>query len=163
MSSNFPENSNYIISNSTFCLSSYEHRDKIYTLILDKYGKATSPYKPLKLIRDTCRLHGSSYDASKYQARRFFGNSKHKLPIMVAYDFGDPCILFPLFSPHSSQNIWIALNSIINISENGDKTIVTFIDGTELCLAIHMKSFNQQYVRAAMFYKHLLLQRNATL
>ena len=163
MTSNIPQNSNYIISNSTFCLSSYEYRDKIHTVILDKYGKVSSPYKPLKLIRNTCRLHGSSYEASKYQARRFFGENKHKLPVMVAYDFGEPCILFPLFSPYSPQNIWIALNSIINISEAGDKTRVTFLNGTEVHFAIHMKSFNQQYVRAAMFYKHLLLQRHATL
>lgn len=163
MISNLTQNSNYIISNSTFCLTSYQHRDKIHTAILDKYGKTTSPYKPLRLIRNTCRLHGSSYDASKYQARRFFGDNKHKLPIMVAYDFGDPCILFPLYSPYSHQNIWISLNSIINISESGDKTLVTFMDGTEISLAINMKSFNQQYVRAAMYYKYLLLQRNAIL
>lgn len=163
MISNLTQNSNYIISNSTFCLTSYQQRDKIHTAILDKYGKITSPYKPLRLIRNTCRLHGSSYDASKYQARRFFGDNKHKLPIMVAYDFGDPCILFPLYSPYSHQNIWISLNPIINISESGDKTVVTFIDGTEVCLAINMKSFNQQYVRAAMYYKYLLLQRNAIL
>ena len=163
MTSNIPQNSNYIISNSTFCLSSYQYRDKIHTIILDKYGKVTAPYKPLKLVRNTCRLHGSSYEASKYQARRFFGENKHKLPVMVAYDFGEPCILFPLFSPYSPQNIWIALNSIINISEAGDKTRVTFLDGTEIHFAIHMKSFNQQYVRAAMFYKHLILNRHATL
>ncbi|WP_339175284.1 competence protein ComK [Solibacillus sp. FSL R5-0691] len=163
MISNLTQKTNYIISNSTFCLQSYQQRDKIHTAILDKYGQSTSPYKPLKIIRDTCRLHGSSYDASKYQARRFFGENKHKLPIMVAYDFGDPCILFPLFSPFSPQNVWLSLNPIINISEDGDKTLVTFVDNTEVSLDINMKSFNQQYVRAAMYYKYLLLQRNAIL
>ena len=163
MISNVQENSNYIISNATFCLTSYQHRDKVYSLILDKFGETTSPAKPLNLIRNTCRLHGSSYDASIYQAKQFFGDSKHKLPVMVAYDFGDPCILFPLYSPYSTQNIWIALNPIINIRQHSDQTILTFIDETELCLNVHMKSFNQQYVRAAMFYKHLLIRRRAAL
>lgn len=163
MTRNLQENSNYIISNSTFCLASYQYRDKVHTSILDKFGETTFPAKPLKIIRNTCRLHGSSYDASIYQAKQFFGENKHKLPIMVAYDFSDPCILFPLYSPYSTQNIWIALNPIINIREQSDQTVLTFIDETELCLNIHMKTFNQQYVRAAMFYKHLLIQRRAVL
>lgn len=163
MISNVHENQNYIISNSTFCITSYQHRNKVHSLILDKFGRTTSPAKPLKLIRNTCRLHGSSYDASIYQAKQFFGDNKHKLPIMVAYDFGDPCILFPLFSPYSAQNIWIALHPIINIREHNDKTILTFIDETELTLNIHTKTFNQQYVRAAMYYKYLLIQRKVAL
>lgn len=163
MTKNLHQISNYIASNSTFCLISHPHRSKVHTIISDKHGKVIYPNKPLKIIRNTCRLHGSSYEASNYNAKLFFGKSKHKLPIMVAYDFGDPCILFPLFSPHSSQNIWISLHAIVNINELGNETIVTFIDGSEERLPIHMKSFNHQYVRAAMYYKHLITKRNSKL
>ncbi|MEK4424151.1 competence protein ComK [Solibacillus sp. FSL K6-1523] len=163
MLKNLPQVSNYIASNSTYFLKSISHREKTYTLVSDKHGKVIYPNKPLKIIRSTCRLHGSSYQASQYQAKQFFGKSKHKLPIMIAYDFGDPCVLFPLFSPNSLQNIWISFQSIINIVEHNDETIVTFLDGSEERLPLHCKSFNHQYVRASMFYKHLILKRNSTL
>ncbi len=163
MIKNLHQISSYIVTNSTFYLKSYEHRNKIYTLISDKHSKMTYANKPLKIIRSTCRLHGSSFEASKYQAKQFFGKSKHKLPIMVAYDFGDPCILFPLFSPHSPQNIWISLHAIANITGNGSETILTFIDGSEESFPLHIKSFNHQYVRASMYYKYLILKRNKTL
>ena len=104
MTKNLPLLTNYIISNSTYCLISYAHRDKVYSKILDKHGTVTSPFKPLKIIRSTCRLHGTSYEASKHLAKQFFGDSKHKLPIMVAYDFGDPCILFPPRIPSDPQS-----------------------------------------------------------
>ena len=151
---------NYVITNSTFMLKSFAHRNRIQTLISDKHGKVTFANKPLKIIRSTCRLHGSSFEASKYQAKQFFGKNKNKLPIMVAYDFGDPCILFPLFSPLSPQNIWISLHAIANIKAKDSETIVTFIDGSEEILPLHIKSFNHQYVRASMYYKHILLTRN---
>ncbi len=50
----------------------------------------------------------------------FFGN-QHKLPIVVAYDFGFPCIFLPTYSPNSIHNTWIGLHAISNIiqSENG--------------------------------------------
>lgn len=163
MIKNLHQVTSYIVTNSTFCLRSYEHRGKIHTLIADKHGTVTYNNKPLKIIRSTCRLHGSSYEASKYQAKQFFGKNKHKLPIMVAYDFGDPCILFPLFSPYSSQNIWISLHAIANITAKGTETVVIFIDGSEESFPIHMKSFNHQYVRATMYYKDLILKRNAKL
>lgn len=163
MKNNLHEVSSYIVSNSTFLLRSHPNQAKVHTIISDKYGKSLYPNKPLKLIRETCRLHGSSYEASKYQAKEFFGDSKHKLPIMVAYDFGEPCVLFPLFSPNSSQNIWVSLHAVINIVPHNNETIVTFIDGTEERLPTHYKSFNYQYIRAMLFHKHLVLQRKKSL
>lgn len=163
MQNNLPEVTKYIVTNSTFCLISYSQRNKIFTLVLDKHGKVTTPYKPLRIIRHTCLLHGSTFDATVFQSKQFFGHNRHKLPIMVAYNFGDPCIMFPLFSPHSKQNIWISLNAIVNIQEYDESTIVSFIDGSEHIFPIHLKSFNQQYVRAAVYYKHLILQRKVSL
>ena len=153
----------YIISNSTYCLISQPYRNKIYTLALDKYGQFTVPFPPLRVLRHTCSLHGTTYEAAKHHAKSFFGRGRHKMPIMVAYNFGDPCVLFPLFSPQSKQNIWITLNAVVNIEEQNESTLVTFINGTQRVLPVHLKSFNQQYVRAAIYYKNIIIQRNGSL
>ena len=163
MSQNLHHVSNYVITNSTYCLKSHPHRGKIHTIISDKHGKVVYANRPLKLVRHTCRLHGSSYEAAKYHAAQFYGKNKHKLPIMAAYDFGDPCILFPLYSPHSQQNIWISLHAISNIVEHENETIVTFLNGSVERLPVHMKTFNHQYVRAAMYYKYIISKRNSSL
>lgn len=163
MTKSIPKVSNYIASHTTYFLKSISHHERIYTLVADKHGRVIYPYKPIKIIRNTCKLHGSTYQASQLQAKQFFGKNKHKLPILISYDFGDPCIFFPLFSPSSPHNIWIAFQSIVNIVEHKEETIVTFIDGSEEYLPLHCKSFNHQYVRASMFYKHLILKRNSTL
>ena len=152
----------YIISNSTYLLSSVDTGDRTQTIIYDKYGISKIDQKPLKLVRNTCRLHGTSLEAATKTAKAFFGHNRHKLPIVISIEYGNPCIFFPLFSPQSSANIWINLHSIINIQDHGDETLVTFSNMLEKKLPLHCKSFNQQYVRAMMYYKHILRTRNAS-
>ncbi|MCH7320668.1 competence protein ComK [Solibacillus sp. MA9] len=161
MNRNSEQISKYYITNSTYCLISQPNSDKVFTVILDKHGKTTMSFPPLRVIRHTCTLNGSTFEATTQQAREFLGHNRHKVPIMVAYNFGDPCVVFPLFSPHSKQNIWVTVNAIINIEEMNESTLVTFVDGTEQIFPVHLKSFNQQYVRAVLYYKNLILQRKA--
>lgn len=149
----------YLVSNSTYLLSSVVNGDRIHTVVHDKQGISKIDQKPLKLIRNTCRLHGTSFEGAVQMAKLFFGQHRHKLPIVVLMEYGNPCIFFPLFSPFSTANIWINLQSIINIKEHEDQTIITFTNMTEQLLPIQCKSFNQQYVRAMMYYKHLLRTR----
>lgn len=153
----------YIISNSTYLLETVTTNNRIHTTIYDKHGISKIDQKPIKIVRTTCRLHGTSLEAATETAKHFFGSNRHKLPIVVSVEYGNPCILFPLFSPHSAANIWINLNSIINIHEEEDGTRITFTNMTEKILPIQCKSFNQQYVRAMMYYKHILRSRNISL
>lgn len=160
MKNNFRYVTSYFASSTTFMLSSFTTNGKVHTLIHDKQGTVMFAQKPLKIIRSTCRAHGTTLQGAQMMAKLFFGDSRHKLPIMLSMDYGNPCVFFPLFSPHSSSNIWVNLQSIININERGEETIVTLTDMTEIVLPIHCKSFNQQYVRAMMYYKHIILNRN---
>ena len=149
----------YIASSTTFLLRSIPSDDKIHTIILDKQGKVKFANKPLKIIRNTCLLYGTTFQASLMMAKMFFGDNKHKLPIVVSVDYGNPCVFFPLYSPFSTANIWVNLQAIINIVEHGQETVLTFVDMSEEILPIHCKSFNQQYVRAMMYYKYLTINR----
>lgn len=146
----------YIMSNTTFLVSPVVVGNKIHTIIFDKQGKVKLAQKPLRTIRSSCKSHGTTLTAAQARAKLFFGNEKHKLPIMLTMDFGNPCIFFPLFSPQSEANSWINLQSIINITPSDSQTTVTFKDQSEVTLPIHYKSFNLQYVRATMYAKHLM-------
>ncbi|MEK4228453.1 competence protein ComK [Solibacillus sp. FSL H8-0538] len=159
MNKDFRYVTSYIASNTTFLLRSITANGKTHTIIHDKQGKVKFAQKPIKIVRATCRIHGTTFEAAQKMAKLFFGDNRHKLPIMISIDYGNPCVFFPLFSPHSTSNIWVNLQSITNIVERGDETIITLTDMSEEVLPIHYKSFNQQYVRAMMFYKHLILNR----
>lgn len=163
MVQNPTQHNKYYITNSTYCLISQPISGKVFTEVLDKHGKTTMSYPPLRVIRQTCSLNGSTFEATTKQAKEFLGHNRHKVPIMVAYNFGDPCVIFPLFSPRSKQNIWVTVNAIINIEEVNESTLVTFVNGSERIFPVHLKSFNQQYVRAVLYYKNLILQRKALL
>lgn len=157
-----PKNfSNYLISNSTYLIMSEINGDRVQTIVHEKQGVSKIEQHPLKLVRHTCRLHGTSYEGAVQMAKLFFGPNRHKLPIVMLVEYGNPCVFFPLFSPHSPSNIWINLHAIINIQEAGDETIVTLSNHTEVKLPLHCKSFNQQYVRAMMYYKFLMRSRNS--
>lgn len=153
----------YIISNSTYLLSSIDTEDRVQTTIYDKYGISKINQKPLRLVRNTCRLHGTSLEAATQTAKDFFGHNRHKLPIVIAVEYGNPCIFFPLFSPQATENTWVNLHAIINIESAEDETLVTFTNMLEKHLPLHCKSFNQQYVRAMMYYKYILRTRSASL
>lgn len=153
---------NYAITSSTYLLKSVELNSRVQTVIYDKHGTSTMNHRPLKLVRDTCRLHGTSYEAALAHAKSFFGPNRHKLPIVVSMEYGNPCIILPLYSPYSATNIWVCLNPIINIQQLGDETLLTFTNMTEVVLPIQCKTFNQHYVRAMMYYKYVMRSRNSS-
>ena len=153
---------NYTITNSTFVLKSTQINNRIQTTIYDKHGQSIIDQRPLKLVRNNCRLHGTSYEAALAHAKEFFGENRHKLPIVISMEYGNPCVIFPIFSPYSETNCWVVLHPIINIQQHDDETIVTFSNMTEVTLPIQYKTFNQLYVRAMMYYKYVLRKRNSS-
>lgn len=150
----------YFISHNTYMIESIIHENKLYSRIYDKTGEFIVKQKPISLIRNACHLMGSSYKGSRELSKRFFGNRKQKLPILITQDFGVPCIFFPLLSPLSKNNVWVSLNSIINIRKDTDNTtIITLKNEKEIKLNVSHTSFSIQYVDSSMYQKYLIRQR----
>ncbi|SOC35010.1 competence protein ComK [Ureibacillus acetophenoni] len=144
----------YYLSFNSYLIEPIEHGDKLYSRVYDKSGEVIVSRKPLYIIRKSCDLMGSKYNAAREFSKRFLGDSKHKLPVIIAYDYGVPLVFFPILSPTSSSNVWVGLHSIINIQSVNDQTKITLKDEREIILQLPQTSFNNQYVRATMLQKH---------
>ncbi len=149
----------YHLSFNSYLIEPLEHGDKLYSRIYDKSGEVIVSRKPLYIIRKSCDLMGSRYNAAREVSKKFLGDGKHKLPIIIAYDYGVPLVFFPILSPTSPSNVWIGLHSIINIQPLKDRTKITLKDDREIILQLPQSSFNNQYVRATMLQKHASNQR----
>lgn len=149
----------YILSKNTYLVESIKHEDKLFSRVYDKTGEIIVRRKPLKLIRDTCKMMGGNYNSARSYSKSFFGNEKHKLPIIVSHNYGIPCVFFPLYSPTSPNNVWVGLHAIINIRKKNNTTVITLKDDREITLFVNYSSFCSQYVCATMLHKHFLNQR----
>ena len=149
----------YHISFNTYLIEPMNHGGKLYSRIYDQQGEFIVNKKPLFIVRKSCQVMGSNYNTARLVSKRFFGDEKHKLPIIISHDYGIPCVFFPLLSPTSPNNVWIGLHAITNIRRSKDFTEITLKNGKEVILQINYPSFCSQYVCAAMLQKFATTQR----
>nr|WP_106783781.1 competence protein ComK [Lysinibacillus timonensis] len=149
----------YHLSFNSYLVEPMMHEGKLYSRVYDKSGEVIVSKKPIQIIRKSCLLMGTSYKAAREVSKKFFGPEKHKLPIVITYDFGNALVFFPILSPSSPNNVWVGLHSIINIRKSNDQTIITLKDNRELTVQINCSSFSMQYVCATMLQKHATSQR----
>lgn len=149
----------YHVSFNTYLVEPIQHEDKLFSRVYDKSGEVIVSRKPLYIIRKSCLLMGSNYNAARETSKSFFGKEKHKLPIIISHDYGIPCVFFPLLSPTSPNNLWIGLHAITNIRRYNDCTEITLKNGKEIILHVHYSSFCSQYVSATMLQKYAKNQR----
>ena len=149
----------YHVTKDTYIIEPINHEGKPFTRIYDKSGEVIISKKPLSVIRDSCKNMGSSLKFAQQVSKEFFGEEKHKLPIIISFHFGLPFVVFPLLSPSSPNNIWIGLNGVSKIRRKNSQTEVTLKDGREFTLQINYASFCIQYVCAMLLFKHAQTKR----
>ena len=144
----------YTLNRNTYLLKSIRNGHKVHTVVKERHGIFYVAKKSLKLIDTACKDMGSSYRTAAERTKNLIPGNKHKLPVVVGVDKDHhPYIMFPLFSPKSEHNIWVAFNAITHITDNKTSVTVTFWDEVEVDLPITMSSFNNQYVTSAMLFK----------
>lgn len=72
MVQNPKQHNKYYITNSTYCLISQPISGKVFTEVLDKHGKTTMSYPPLRVIRQTCSLNGSTFEGDDKAGKGIF-------------------------------------------------------------------------------------------
>jgi len=87
--------------------------NRMTTQIIERDQILTIPRKSLHIVRKSCQYYENSLDAAKNSSKLILHKS-HKLPIVVAHDFGLPLILIPTMSFDSEHNVLIALHAIEN-------------------------------------------------
>lgn len=143
----------YAISTSTFVIQGQMIDDKLYSLVYDKDGFTLVKAKPNVLIAQALKKINSSFPHARDISKEILGEHCKKLPIVVGNNFGQPIIIFPLFSPGSKDNCWIIYNSITKIGGNKDFIQVEFKHRYDWTSEVSRQTFNNQYVNATNLYK----------
>ncbi|MED3763084.1 competence protein ComK [Ureibacillus sp. FSL K6-8385] len=146
----------YYISPKTYTIEPIEYEGKTCSRVSEKSSVYIVEKKPYKIVDDTYRKLGSTYQAAIDFSKRFLGNRK-KVPIVVPYQ--QLYSLIPVFSPHSLKNIWISQHAIHKIQQSKGKTIVILKNDDVIHLPIHYLSFMSQFGNATLLLNHAIEER----
>ncbi len=146
---------NYIVSFDTFILKPVLEDNRISTRIIERNGEFSIPRKPLHIVRKSCEHYGGSLQNSTNSARITL-NNRHKTPIIIASDFGRPCIFMPTISPHSEQNIWFSYHAIENIEATPLGCKIHLENQRSFTTTISASTMYRQYAFCAILEKNFL-------
>ncbi|WP_203245904.1 competence protein ComK [Sporosarcina beigongshangi] len=116
---------NYVISFDTFMLQPVTVGETISTLVIERNREFLVPQRPIHIVRKSCNYYGNPLQNSVNFAKIALGNH-HKMPIIVAHDFGIPYIFLPTMSPTSEQNVWISYHAITRIEPDDLGCVIHF-------------------------------------
>ena len=79
-----------------------------------------------KIINDSCKFFGSSYEG-RFQGTKTMLGISHKSPIII--EESSEIIFFPTSSPRLDMCSWISLNNIKDYNKDKKNTIINFSCG----------------------------------
>lgn len=125
-----------IVPNEDFSSLVYEDEDRY---IIDQ--------TPFKIMEESCKYFGSTYEGRKDSAREILG-AEYKVPIIV--EDSDNLVVFPTTSPHSSGCVWISLKRIKNFEKiDACNTKIIFDNNKEIIVPCSYRSIENQVSRAS--------------
>lgn len=100
---------------------------------------------PIKVIDDSCKFFGSSYEGRFSGTKTLIGIS-HKSPIII--EESRKIIFFPTSSPRLLKCAWISLNNIESYIKNNGNTIIRFNCGKTVEIELGYGVIDNQVLRA---------------
>ena len=102
---------------------------------------------PFKIMEESCKYFGSTYDGRKDSAKAILG-AEYKVPIIV--EENNNIIVFPTTSPSSADCVWISLGRI-KIFEKIDSsnTKIIFDNNSEIIVPCSYRTIENQVSRAS--------------
>ena len=138
------DNMNYEISRGTLAIvpnegdSSMVYEDENHYVIHEK---------PFKIMEDSCKYFGSTYEGRKNGARDILG-AEYKVPIVVEDE--NNLIVFPTTSPLADDCVWISLKRVKKIEKFGfNNTKVIFDNNKEIIVDCSYRTMENQLSRAS--------------
>ncbi|MBN8199051.1 MULTISPECIES: competence protein ComK [Bacillaceae] len=146
----------YEVNPNTMIIKPLSYGLKVYSQIWELDDEVTSPFKPVDIIKSSCRYFGSSYEGRKEGTRQLTGIT-HKAPITI--DPTNFIYFFPTASPNNLECIWIALDHInyFKRAENAH-TQVVFKNKQSFIIPVSYTTLNNQVLRTALL-KTTLIRR----
>lgn len=113
--------------------------------IIEEHGNLIVNKPPIKIIDDSCRFFGSSYDGRFLGTKQMTGIT-HKSPIII--EETRKIIFFPTNSPRNEKCIWLSLNNINCYEENGNECTIKFCCGKKISISSSYTIIDNQILRA---------------
>lgn len=102
---------------------------------------------PFKIMEDSCRYFGSSYEGRKIGSKEILG-AEYKVPIVI--EDSNNLIAFPTTSPYSDDCSWISLKRVHNIYKiDNNNTKIVFDNNKEIIVPCSFRSIENQLSRAS--------------
>ncbi len=113
--------------------------------VIEKENELIINLPTLKIIDDSCRFFGSSYEGRFIGTKNLTGIS-YKSPIII--EETKKIIFFPTKSPRISTCAWISFNNVVNYEPIENEVIIKFYGGKTLNLNISYLTIDNQILRS---------------
>lgn len=134
----------YEFSNGTLAIVPNENET---SLVYEDEERYFINQKPFKIMEESCKYFGSSYNGRKESSKSILG-VEYKVPIIV-HDSNN-LVAFPTTSPKSDDCAWISLNRVKNIKKiDSTNTKIIFDNNKEIVVPVSLRSIENQIARAS--------------
>ena len=121
--------------------------DENSSLIYEDDNRYIIEENPYKIMDESCKYFGSTYEGRKNGARTILG-AEYKVPIVI--EDSDNLIVFPTTSPSSEECCWITLKRVKNIEKiDQNNTKIIFDNLVELIVPCSYRTIENQLSRAS--------------
>ena len=134
----------YEVSNGTLAIVPNEMES---SLVYEDEERYIVEQTPFKIMEESCKYFGSTYEGRKNSAREILG-AEYKVPIIV--EDTDNLVVFPTTSPSSSECVWISLKRIKSFKKiDAWNTKIIFDNNKEIIVPCSYRTIENQVSRAS--------------
>lgn len=145
----------YEISNGTLAIVPNEKEN---SLVYEDEERYIIDDKPFKIMEDSCKYFGSTYEGRKESAKEILG-AEYKVPIVV--EDSENLVVFPTTSPFSDECVWISLKRLKKFEKiDACNTKITFDNNQEIIVPCSYRSIENQVSRASRLDYILRMRKN---
>lgn len=135
---------NYEVSKGTLAIVPNNEES---SLIYEDEERYIIKEKPFKIMEDSCKYFGSSYNGRKESAKSILG-AEYKVPIVL--EESSNLVVFPTTSPRAEDCAWISLKHVKRIKRiDSTSTKIIFNNDREIIVPVSFRSVENQLSRAS--------------
>ena len=135
---------NYEISKGTLAIVPNNEES---SLVYEDEERYIIKEKPFKIMEDSCKYFGSSYNGRKESAKSILG-AEYKVPIVL--EESSNLVVFPTTSPRAEDCAWISLKHVKRIRRiDSTSTKIIFNNDKEIIVPVSFRSVENQLSRAS--------------
>ena len=135
---------NYEVSKGTLAIVPNNEES---SLVYEDEERYIIKEKPFKIMEDSCKYFGSTYNGRKESAKSILG-AEYKVPIVL--EESSNLVVFPTTSPRAEDCAWISLKHVKRIKRiDSTSTKIIFNNDREIIVPVSFRSVENQLSRAS--------------